>query len=574
MKDNRLYHFLHRHSSFVKDRSPHPLKADRKEAKITHSFYIKVTLPNPRDLSLISVALRDGDYNLSLKTGGKQAAHTTFFQDLDPSNPTKSEYHYTANFTDESYPESIFKLHVYLDNKDKLTTAPQLTEYRKDGSKRIVPLGNAKDVFISLALNHSHSTMASVRSSYNEKIEQDKKLNADMANDLDELSKKIEQNPAPYLAAIRKQIHFLDQIVPYHNNQEHLVGIRNILSCYANMLDGGQSKSAHSEGADDTQARDFEMKDSKSYLDEALVVHTQSIQQKPVLQALSPLVRSAENAMLSFEESLKSLSLPESARLLSTAFVLTQEASLFSMDATFEKSSTDLLAVHHLLVTQQQHKEGLLFQLLTNNHIDEAGLLLGTPMDKDCVINSYMDFQLIDFALKMSRPDLLAFMLENSAFPINTFTMQGQEEPLTAAMYCFLNADKVPCLSVLIKHGASLMEPSPNTGLPLAHSILSPRPIHPCIFAFEENSAKTLLNPSFYYQLIRVLKVAPPTTEIIQSIAEYETRASELSLHVDMPATTQLQYRNMGNDLFGVINNPEVVRNTNYQRLVADCHGP
>lgn len=575
MKDNRLYHFLHRHSSFVNGRIQHPFKTERIEAKKTRNFYIKVTLPKPRGLSVISVALPDGDYNLGLKTEEKQAAHTTFFQDLDPSNPTKSEYHYTANFTDKSYPGSIFKLHVYFDNKDKHTTAPKLTEYRKDGSKRTVPLGNAKDVFISLALNHSHTTMASIRSSYNEKIEQDRKLNVTMANHLDELSKKIEQNPVSYLEALGKQVHFLDEIVPYHDNQEHWVGIRKMLSHHADMLDAKAfgPKKSHANETDDRQVADLETKkDSKqeSYLEEALVVHTRSIQKKPVLQALSPYVRSAEEAMLLFEKSLTLPSLSEGVGLLCTAIVATQEASLFSMEPIFEKSSADLLALHHLLVRQQQYKEDLLFQLLTKNHMDEARLLLGNTLDKDCVINSYRDSQLIDFALKMGRPDVLAFMLENSDFPINTFTMQGQDGPLTAAMYCFLHADKVQCLSVLIKHGVSLMQPCPNTGLPLAHSILSPHPVHSCILALEENSSATFLNPSFYYQLISVLRAATPTTEIIQSIAEYETRASQLSTHVDMPAITQQQYQNVDAELLAAINNPEVAKNPNYPRLVDD----
>jgi hypothetical protein len=114
------------------------------------------------------------------------------------------------------------------------------------------------------------------------------------------------------------------------------------------------------------------------------------------------------------------------------------------------------------------------------------------------------------------------------------------------------------------------MEPCPGTGLPLAHSILSAEPAHPCKLAFAENEKETLYNPALYYQLIRILKTKPATPELIQSIAGYQSQLDLLS-SVDRSNITMLENRNIVNSFFLMIfKDPAILNNPNFKQLASD----
>ncbi|HVY53777.1 MAG TPA: hypothetical protein VHA13_04595, partial [Gammaproteobacteria bacterium] len=109
----------------------------------------------------------------------------------------------------------------------------------------------------------------------------------------------------------------------------------------------------------------------------------------------------------------------------------------------------------------------------------------------------------IKLALVKGNDKLLEFLLQNGSFPINTFIVNSNLNPI---LYCIENdkpeSPKAGCLSVLIKHGASL-QVKDSQGLPAAHRIIESPSLSPTL---NEHAELTIINPRFYTTLIQDLQ--------------------------------------------------------------------
>lgn len=97
---------------------------------------------------------------------------------------------------------------------------------------------------------------------------------------------------------------------------------------------------------------------------------------------------------------------------------------------------------------------------------------------------------LMVLALTQRKADLLSFLVTKVGLPINSYPIKTKAQTYSNAVeYCFSEHSEslVDCFSVLIKNGASLMQPVGLHKLPLAHLLLSEIPRHPLHAALEQN---------------------------------------------------------------------------------------
>ncbi len=129
---------------------------------------------------------------------------------------------------------------------------------------------------------------------------------------------------------------------------------------------------------------------------------------------------------------------------------------------------------------------------------------------------------MLSVALMSINTDLLMFLAKDLELPINSYpiVIRGTTYPSTV-QYCFSegsgNNSLLECFSVLIKHGANLMQPVAPDNLPLAHVILSTKPRHPLYAAFEQHKGMTLNNQHFYTHLINSLNSCLRSAHIEES---------------------------------------------------------
>jgi hypothetical protein len=116
----------------------------------------------------------------------------------------------------------------------------------------------------------------------------------------------------------------------------------------------------------------------------------------------------------------------------------------------------------------------------------------------------YLPNTFIAISLATGNEKLLDFLLTHGECTINTFLIGG----LSPVRFCFERHNskfpKIECLSVLIKHGVSLMV-SAEDGLPIAYHILTTIQ-HPLNKALLDNAEKTLARKGFYRALIKSLE--------------------------------------------------------------------
>lgn len=112
--------------------------------------------------------------------------------------------------------------------------------------------------------------------------------------------------------------------------------------------------------------------------------------------------------------------------------------------------------------------------------------------------------KLIAIALNKGNAEMLSFLLTHSQYAINTSIIIDN---LTPVIFCFKHDDaasKARCLSVLIKHKASIMI-KVNNGLPLAYYLLN-APSPALKQALIDNTELTIGYPPFYKALIYHLR--------------------------------------------------------------------
>lgn len=142
----------------------------------------------------------------------------------------------------------------------------------------------------------------------------------------------------------------------------------------------------------------------------------------------------------------------------------------------------------------------LLYSLIEHRNFELAKTL--TPFHYN------LDEKLLIQALEQADEHLLEFLLSCGEYTLDNQPLRIEGQTYKSAVhYCFNTCQKqsmAPCLSTLIRHGASLLGKGAN-GLPLAHTLLS-TPNHPLLPALEANKPSTLQSRYFYVQLANLIQ--------------------------------------------------------------------
>jgi hypothetical protein len=430
--------------------------------------------------------------------------HISFYEMQDDENPCLSQYHYTAYLEDEN--KKKYQLHVHFNQNDQLTTSAMLSIEGDNGLyvKQKISSEFTNDL-AQLAIDKSFKFMSELRAQYQNFLSSLETRYNELEQELRNLSSNLVANRDFYLEKLKITIEVLTQLSDYCPQY----ALINLFTRFEKYLQVASETSNTSSSDDKFIEETLSIETVSTYSKKSAPLNTKKSIQKSIQQALE-----YQDAFLSlptnasYEEQLKS-------------FLLFLESAQNALIATEDDDyiiAEDLQTIQILMSKSTAEAKKLLpYLLLTNNFkLAEALKHFVSPVaDK-----------LIKLALVKGNAEMLNFLLNNSDFPINTFLVTDNLSPV---LFCFLKhkeeTPKIECLSVLIKHHASIMVKT-DDGLSVAHHIINTIH-HPLKKALDNNMEKTLGNQQFYKLLIREIETYLDQSDI------NETNKNKLLVAID-----------------------------------------
>lgn len=480
------------------------------------------------------VELQDEHYIYTLKNH-----HVSVYSTESLANPFLSQYHYTAYFKDQNGTD--YQLHVYLNDKNEMTTEPVFSIWQNDDFK---PIANEQlhEHFINLACTYAKPIVKNLREQLSATV---KKLEAEykiIEANATQLSTSINDNYEQYTACLRELVAITKQITPLLRNNYYQNASRFIQQLLTEVSDGYEHQknqfSILSQERelpallDDDEPSDekitFSVQKNRSQTTHKKLMTQQSAQKQYIKQ---PDASYFDNTVLQITTEFNKLANAndeECAKKLGDLLARINALSL-TLEHVSIHSLTNLQSLH-----QKIHKKGeaLFPNLLLRGKFESAKLLPSFYY----LLDNYLEL-----SLQLRNHKLLDFILSHGEVNINNMevTVKGQiySSPVHSCLGC--DSLKMPmsdCLSVLIKHGASMFG-SDHSGLPIAHTILSNHlPLKKAFYAHRET---TIASIQFYKQLISILNIylannqtpqIPETTfnEVTAAIKRYEDAIVEI----------------------------------------------
>lgn len=449
-----------------------------------------------------------------------------------------SQYHYTAMFSDTE--GNSYKLHVYFDGKDNQKGEPHFSKVHKNSSEndqKGIPVqlsSHLEGHFSTLAYQCVQMPISLLRAQQikiKKQLIQDYEKHEQLAT---ELSCDLKTNRDEYLLHLDKLIQITHHL-GYVTENNHYQSANNILTLRRTVL------------LEDNKTPNTRKKPhNKSIQSNTGTRKAQATSRKQ--SSAQKQTNSKRNATNKYQQEIcqltqrfKELQHKEDLSTRAQTLIdIQNETSGILGSLTFEHSSqltaNSLEQLVSLQTNLKNYGRSLFDQLVKEEQYELAGTI--------GFYYPFIDDSILATALQTNNPTLLDFALNYGGFSINNQPIEIDGNLYkNAVYYCFsCNSKKHPmadCLSVLIKHGASLMMPS-NNGLPLINSILSSSCTkHPLIEALKANSEQTLDSRYFYLRLANTLRhylatheqlAANKKEKIIKDIEFYQSRADELGL--------------------------------------------
>lgn len=415
--------------------------------------------------------------------------HITFFEKTKKDHP--SQYHYTAALKDQRGRK--YTLHVYFNHNDKIT---DLTNLSEDGKEA---LGSLAPVLGEHAIDQTRQIIGELRNLHQNKVKQLQEEYLSSESQLTTLSVNMEKNLQDYLVVLDNTINCLAKLCVYGNFSAHLKLFNNI----RRSLSSTEIKPMKVEVDSDEESPELLREEN-----------VKMAQEKPP----AVLLDEVEPHFVSYQ---KETEASKKVEVFSLLHAKVQQLLFLSKGQQTQLTKGDLSRIRKLVSFVDTEGKELLGKLLLNNLFDLA-LKLKNLARK-------LPASFLKTALATDQFKLLDFLLCHGDFAINTVTV----EDVPLVLYCFLNhSDKTPkvdSLSVLIKHGASLL--IKHQGLPVAFYIMeSDTELKKAITA---HPMETVSKTSFYDCLIQSLDcylLMQPNgaqAELVkQSLAKYRTKRS------------------------------------------------
>lgn len=550
MSKNRLFNFI----QYQINKSPEsPIYLDFKLAKnLSKKRYYRLDLPRKTD--------RESIIGYELITH-----HLSIFETEARTNPFLSQYHYTAFFKNQE--GNHFKLHVYFDSHDEIAMKPVFLIEETLKRYKPFPSDELNHYFIDLAKENIVPLLKIFRLAQTEVIERLENRYYELEKEAEALFETEGFHSDIYFLKLDEICTALSQLIPLTDNNKYLK-----IHCFVSKLkERGRNldKSTLMEDIVVEQPLKKIIITEKEEFFVPLPSHSSSEKNQP-----SP----KEKEALSFETQLQNLIFQsKKIKVKETkdshlSFLISHILTEINALSCLIDENTPMTAIQQLKNLHQEIQEQgqkIFPRILINGELEAAAQLVS--------FHDLIEQKHLNFALQMRNIRLLEFILTYGHINLSQPVKVQHIIYPSAVTYCFdSDSPSNPmkdCLSVLIKHGASLCVPS-KSGLPVAYFILNSA-CHPLRSALAENLSKTFNSIEFYKALEGALLKSIEEKSLHKSeqrsvsfaLQEYRNRIELLSIYSGNRTeqfysqfSTEFEERNLSVHTFKLTRDPIISR--------------
>ena len=422
--------------------------------------------------------------------------HISVYETENNNDCSLSSSHFTFYLCDEKKAE--YRVHVYFDAQGALTQAPIFSVYKEETERYYpIPSEELNEEFIEFARTYADPIIGELRNQLSKKIKSLEESYRTLEKRASDLSKQLDDNLGEYVLAldkIQKTLSLLCPLVRHDYYDNIAIFIKRLKINIEQLTERNAIKQVPHKKEPSNEGPSASITQISMFPSKRQARRNQSRRKE---RATSSMELGKELELLSaFFEQRNEQSTEEQVRILNESYERINEISLL-LDATTKtrlfKDLKNLKLLHGEILLAG---ENLLKHLINTAKYDLAGQLRG--------FHHLLNEQFFCKALKSRNHALLDFLLIHGDFRINNQPVKiGEKLYSSAVHYCFSHNSKntamVNCLSVLIKHGASVLVKD-DKGLSLAQAVISNEE-HPLRPAFTANKEQTLDSIPFYKQL-------------------------------------------------------------------------
>ncbi|ASQ46120.1 hypothetical protein [Legionella clemsonensis] len=429
--------------------------------------------------------------------------HISIYETEKLNNPQLSQYHYTAYFTDDG--GEIFRLHVYFDANDELTMNAVFAKEEEENKYIPIETGQLDNDLINLAITYVKPVIASLRKEQHKIIEQLEEDFYKLEKEAAELFQGQEESSEEYCNKLESICDVLKALAPLVTHNLYLNKLRffrNIQKTLAAESTAISSADALHPPTELIQEDFFETEEDNSVEE---ISSSLSENKTPPQSKRKKRTKTADRA----EQNLRQLSIEQQLlkQLDRTAQAQKLEDLLSKIEVFSLKHQKEKLSLSTFAELQRLHREiyslgeKVFPTLLFERKFDLAKQLVSW--------HHLLNEKYLNLSLQTKNLGLLDFTLTHGHFNLTNQKVTIKDKVYPSAVHaCFaLDSKQSPmgdCLSILLKHGASLCVTN-EKGLPLAYAIMSV-PNHPFKAALLANRDKTLDSVKFLKELRFLLK--------------------------------------------------------------------
>ncbi|HHF7366029.1 TPA: hypothetical protein ACPSKY_001133 [Legionella bozemanae] len=505
MAKNTLFNFLFTNEATVQLPQGYKLVLD--STKEAHKYY-RIECHKP-----VHAIVKDKE---NLYTLDKH--HISVYQHEYRDNPKLSQYHYTAEFTNQL--GGHYRLHVYFNAFDNLL--PNITfEEKTNNGYELVDSKDLKSQFIHLALKHTDPLIKKLRQQHNEAI----RVLETRYNECDErLAQHFDSQKEDTIGALqitKEACDILRELIPLVRSSNYPKFLR-----FHEMAARSLRERHPIQVAADATSQIENLNNTSINVHENISSHVEVTSQNAAYSKEEvPAADGAALPKMKTNSSKKSNTqtaheLELELKKLSSQFAKLTEAPKEVQAKKIERLLAKTYRISLLYERQINVKDLQQLQKIRRGlHAIGTNLLPNLLFNKQFELASLLtsfhpllhDEKYLRVALQTRNSKLLDFILEYGDIDVNNLPVTVRKTSYPSAVHaCFYEGSSsnsmTECFSVLIKHGGSLFAPdNKNKDLPLAYSILS-SDTHPLFKALQMNRDKTINSIDFLKNLIVLLR--------------------------------------------------------------------
>lgn len=437
--------------------------------------------------------------------------HIRISPKYDDDNPHMTCYHYSAHLRDSH--DQSFRLHVYFNRQDHLTTAPELQDKHQQSVNLNDELLHA---FAEQAVQAGHHTIAFLREQHRNMLSDLLKTHAAQNQQLENLSVDFQSNKADYFSILKDHIKSLQPLTKLADQQAYFKGKLSLCQKFYKQL---QQDLAPEEAAAQWIMATEDSDSSDEEIDYSIQAGSSSNAPR------APLPVPEENLLNLILTARDNYEQEQNAETIAAYFQAIN--NIFLLGKTTELTLEERAQLQgHVSTCEKIGSDQLVRALLTGDFESARKLFYFT---------NFIAHNTFVMSMTANRPQIADFLLSHSELSHqSTLFKPGRDgESTLPVCYCLRRCrekDYNDLLAVLIGHGASVLVPY-DDGLPVAFHILKD-PQHPLRKALTHSDRAKA--PRFYKQLITLLNeyvASQDLTERVRAEIQNMITLFEVILH-------------------------------------------